>query len=365
MGKSNITNYLLFIILFTVILFIITNICNERDNFTEKFNNIDISNYIEDNTEKLLNDKIEHELNSTNEQLKKLPEYKNGLKSRALKHKMEQFNNRLDELSNVNIEESKDIIHEVHNYIDSINKTDKDIYNSFIVDYYKEHDTKIFDEERLYNDKFNKVESHFQDTTSTDDIELETFIGKYFIQPYQYKEFNNVYMILTKKINLDTNEEEGYVLSFYMLDELVCDYEIELQKKHDNLLNLQQEKDARTQERKEEDLRKNILGYEISIIKENPNETFEFKYPKYRSGVKNMLNNLGVKENMKLYIFMVDNQFNKQYLNTDGSIDGMSKDAYFHKDDDDLFRIYGKNGATLLHLSKKNTIDKPFKSLVD
>ena len=106
----------------------------------------------------------------------------------------------LDELSNVNIEESKDIIREVENYIDSINETDKDIYNSFIVDYYKEHDNKIFDKDRVFNDNFNKVESHFQDTTTiTSDIELETFMGKYFVLPYQYKEFDNVYMILTKK----------------------------------------------------------------------------------------------------------------------------------------------------------------------
>jgi len=359
MEKANTTNYFLLIILFTVLLFVFTDGCKNTEMMTEKFNNIDISNYIEDNTEKLLNEKMEHEFNSTKENLKNLPEYKNGIKSRVLKNKMEKFNNRLNELSNVNIEEDAEIVQEVENYIASINETDKDIYNSFIVDYYKEHDNKIFDKDRVFNDNFNKVESHFQDTTSTDDIELETFIGKYFVPPYQYKEFDNVYMILTKKINLDTNEEDGYVLSFYVLDELVCDYEVELQKKHDNLLNLKENYSSTLG-----DLEKNLLGYEISIIKENSNKKNEFKYPKYRSGVKNMLNNLGVKENMKLYIFMVDNQFNKQYLNMDGTIDGMSEDAYFHKDVDDLFRIYSKNGATLLHLSKKNTIDKPFKSLV-
>lgn len=358
MEKANTTNYLLFIILFTVILFVFTNNCDKKDDVAEKFNNINIGNYIEDNTEKLLNEKMEHEFNSTKEELKNLPEYKHGIKSRELKHKMEKFNNRLDELSNINIEESKDIIRDVDNYINTINETDKDIYNSFIVDYYDEHHNKIFKEDA----EFNKVESHFTDTVEkakNDDIELETFMGKYFVLPYQYKEFDNVYMILTKKINLDTNEEDGYVLSFYVLDELVCDYEVELQKKHDNLFNLKENNSSTS-----EDLKNNLLGYEISIIKENANETFEYKYPKYRNGVKNMLNNLGVNKNMKLYIFMVDNQFNKQNLNMDGSINGMSEDAYFHKDVDDLFRIYSKNGATLIHLSKKNTIDKPFKSLV-
>lgn len=364
MEKANTTNYLLFIILFTVILFVFTNNCEKKDDVAEKFNNIDIGNYIEDNTEKLLNEKMEHEFNSTKEELKNLPEYKHGIKSRELKHKMEKFNYRLDELSNVNIEEDAKIVQEVENYIDSINETDKDIYNSFILDYYDEHHNKIFKEDAEFNENFNKVEthSHFQDTVEkakNDDIELETFMGKYFVLPYQYKEFDNVYMILGKKMNLNTNKEEGYVLSFYVLDELVCDYEIELQKKKDNLLNLKENSPSIP-----EDLKNNLLGYEISIIKENANETFEFKYPKYRNGVKNMLNNLGVKENMKLYIFMVDNQFNKNYLNMGGSIDGMSEDTYFHKDVDDLFRIYSKNGASLLHFSKKNTIDKPFKSLV-
>ena len=369
MEKSNTSNYLLFIILFTVILFVFTNNCDKKNDVTEKFNDIDIGNYIKDNTEKLLDEKREHEFNLTKEELRNLPEYKNGIKSRNLKHKMEKFNNRLNELSNVNIEEDAEIGREVENYIGLIEETDKDIYNSFISDYYDEHDNKIFKKDAEFNENFNKVEKHESfygtgETAAKDDIELETFIGKYFVLPYQYKEFDNVYMILKKKIHLDTNEEDGYVLGFYVLDELVCDYEVELQKKHDNLLNLKQEEDARTQEEKEEDLKNNLLGYELSIIKENANETFEFKYPKYRNGVKNMLNNLGVKENMKLYIFMVDNQFNKQYLNMDGTIDGMSEDAYFHKDVDDLFRIYSKNGATLLHLSKKNTIDKPFKSLV-
>jgi len=365
MEKSNTTNYLLFIILFTVILFVCTNKCDKKDEVTEKFNDINMADYIEDNTDKLLNEKREHEFNSTKEELKNLPEYKNGIKSRELKHKMEKFNNRLNELSNVNIEEANNIVQDVENYIGSIEDTDKDIYNRFIVEYYKDHDDKIFDKDRLFNEMFNKVEthSHFQDTAAkarNDDIDIETFMGKYFVPPYQYKEFDNVYIILTKKINLKWNEFDDYIMSFYVLDELVCDYEVELQKKKDNLLNLKENSPSTP-----EDLKKNLLGYEITINKELPNKTLEFKYPKYRNGIKNMLNNLGVKENMKLYIFMVDNQFNKQYLNMDGSINGMSEDAYFHKDVDDLFRIYSKNGATLLHLSKKNTIDKPFKSLVD
>ena len=359
MEKNNTTNYLLFIILFTIILFIFTNKCKKTN---EKFNNIDIKNYIEDNTEKLLNEKLEHDFNSTKEELKTLPEYKNGIKSRDLKHKMEKFNNRLNELSNVNIEENKEIEKDINTFINSINETDKDIYNDFILEYYNEHDNKIFDKIQNYEDSFNKVQTHedfvnTNETTRNNDIDLETIMGKYFVLPYQYKEFNNVYMILTKKVNLDRNEDEGYVLGFYVLDELVCDFEVELEKKHENLLNLKEKS-------KSEDLSKNILGYEIFIKQENPNNTFEFKYPKYREGVKNMLKNLGFSKNMKVYIFMVDNQFNKQYLNIDGEINGISQDEYFHTDSDDLFRIYSKNGATLLHLSKKNTIDKPFQSLV-
>jgi len=368
MTQVNTNNYLLFIILFTVILFVFTNNSNERGNsVTEKFKDkVNISTYIEDNAEKILKEQMEHEFNSTKEDLKNLPEYKNGIKSRDLKHKMEKYNNRLDELMNVNTNEDLDIKHDIENYIDSIEEKDKDIYNSFILDYYKEHDEKIFDADEFFNEKFNIVDlvkDNFRDTVvraRNDDIELETFMGKYFVLPHQYKEFNNVYMILTKKIHLDTNEERGYVLSFYVLDELVCDYEVDLQKKNETLFNLKTKTKTT-----EEGLNDNLLGYEISIMKENANKTFEFKYPKYRDGVKNMLSNLGVKENMKLYIFMVDNQFNKQYLNTDGSIDGMSEDAYFHKDSDDLFRIYSKNGASLLHLSKKNTIDKPFQSLIN
>ena len=363
MGKANTTNYLLFIILFTIILFIFTNNCEkEKPNVPENFNNINISNYIEDNTDNLLKEKIEHEFNSSKEDLKNLPEYKNGIKSRELKNKMEKFNNKLDELMRVNVLEDTEIKKGVENYIVSIEETDEDIYNDFILEYYKEHDNKIFDKEQVFNEVFNEVETHKEEFTNmqNDDIELETFMGKYFVAPYQYKEFDNVYMILTKKINVDTQsvKDDEYILSFYVLDELVCDYKVDLKKKHENLLNVKVSNENTT------DLNKNILGYEISIANELPNETYQFKYPKYREGVKHMLNNLGVKPNMKLYIFMVDNQFNKQYLNMDGTIDGMSEDAYFHKDVDDLFRIYSKNGATLLHLSKKNTIDKPFQSLV-
>ena len=362
MEKSNTSNYLLFIILFSVILFVCTN--KSKNNVTEKFNDITIADYIEDNTKKLLDEKREHEFNSTKEELKNLPEYKNGIKSRELKNKMEKFNNRLNELSNVNIEDANDIIEDTEKYINSIEDTDKDIYNKFIIEYYKEHEDKVFDKEKLFNEVFNKIETHssFQDTNSknrNDDIDIETFLGKYFIPPYQYNKFDNVYMLLSKKNNLNFNEFDNYIMSFYVLDELVFDFEVELIKKKENLLNLNENITTTS-----DDLKNNILGYEITINKELPNKTLQFKYPKYRNDVKNILNQIGVKENMKLYIFIVDNQFNKQYLNMDGSIEGMSEDAYFHKDVDDLFRIYSKNGATLLHLSKKNTIDKPFKSLI-
>ena len=74
-----------------------------------------------------------------------------------------------------------------------------DIYNNFILEYYKEHDDKLFDKVREYNENFNKVEKHESFTNTNekgyeDDIELETFMGKYFVPPYQYKEFDDYYL---------------------------------------------------------------------------------------------------------------------------------------------------------------------------
>jgi len=335
-------------------------------------------NYINDNTDNLLKQKHELELNSNKEQLKNLQDYKDGLKNRELKHGMEIFNSRLNELLNVNTLEDSEIREDIFNYINNIDTSDKYIYNNHVLEYYKTYKTQITNDEQEFNKQFSKIDTHETfDTTVNNDNKLALFIGKYFIIPYQYKEFNNIYMILTKdkreKRNTVDTEESGetynilddYILGFYVLDELIVDYSVKLSKKNDTLLN--QFKNIETDtytDTDTEELNKNLSGYEIEIQKENAVKLNQTNFPKSRSAAKNMLNMLGIKEGSNIYIFKSEPLFNKQYINPNSDVEGVTKENFFYKDTDDNFKIYNKTGTTLLQLTKKNeSVDKPFASL--
>jgi hypothetical protein len=378
---ENSTNYLLIIILISVVLFLF---CDTNKEKVEKFNTINgngnkndekditIKEYISDHSSKLMNDKMELELRLARDEFRSLPEYNYGFKSRELKNEFEKFNNKLDELMIVNTVEDSQIKENITDFINNIDKTDKEIYNNFVLDYYDDYKTKIIKDEEQFNKQLTEIETHetFANTIVNsnykNNIQLEPFLGKYYVLPFQYKEFNNIYMILTKDAQYSTNGENQnenhnkYLLGFYVLDELICDFKINLFKKTKPISDITSDI---TSDNK--DIEDNLMGYELQIVKENPNKLDEFKFPKYRNNAKKILNELGIIENMNLYIFIVKSQYDKHYLNTDGSIEGVDPESYFHKDADDMFRLYNKNGATLLHLGKKNIIDKPFQSLIN
>jgi hypothetical protein len=373
---DNTTNYLLLIICFSVVILIICDKStekyqneNQNENENENENEMKIKDYINDNTDNLLKQKHELELNSNKEQLKNLQDYKDGLKNRELKHGMEIFNSRLNELLNVNTLEDSEIRENISNYIDNIDISDKDIYNNHVLEYYKTYKTQITNDEQEFNKQFSKIDTHETfDTTVNNDNKLALFIGKYFIIPYQYKEFNNIYMILTKDKREKRNTEgsgetynmlDDYILGFYVLDELIVDYSVKLYKKNDTLLNL-----FKNIETSPEELKKNLSGYEIEIQKENAVKLNQTNFPKSRSAAKNMLNMLGIKEGSNIYIFKSEPLFNKQYINPNSDVEGVTKENFFYKDTDDNFKIYNKTGTTLLQLTKKNeSVDKPFASL--
>ena len=368
---DNTTNYLLLIICISVVILILCDKSTEK--YQEYENEIKMKDYINDNTDNLLKQKHELELNSNKEQLKNLQDYKDGLKNRELKHDMEIFNSRLNELLNVNTLEDSEIRENISNYIDNIDTSDTDIYDKHVLEYYKTYKTQITNDEQEFNKQFSKIDTHENfDTTVNNDNKLALFIGKYFIIPYQYKEFNNIYMILTKdkrenRNTLDTEESgetynilDDYILGFYVLDELIVDYSVKLYKKNDTLLNI-----FKKTETSPEELNNYLSGYEIEIQKENAVKLNQSDFPKSRGSAKNMLNMLGIKEGSNFYIFKTEPLFNKQYINPNGDVEGVSKDTFFYKDTDDNFKIYNKTGTTLLQLTKKNeSVDKPFQPLI-
>ena len=405
-------NYLLLIVLISVVLYLMHQKCDKKDkhkhtHHKEKNNvpkkqkqkqkqkqkddfqnvfNMDIGKYIDTTIDNLIEDKQLLDIKNLGSNYQGLKIHGNDEEIKNMLDNISDFTDKFDRYSRITNNENINLSEDIQNKINQLKNNDSNIYNSFVQDFYDKYKAKLLVEETILS---NKIGLHgvddnkegFADTQIAGDNTIVSFLGRYTVLPYQYSGFNNVYMGITKygiennNTRTPPNIEElrnKYILSFYLLDELVVEYEIDLYIKDKTLLDLMPVTENNNNNNNQElntylniDIMNNLAGIVIDIKKEIPiyKPTYNIVRKEEVENIKNILGNIGISSNKKLYLFLTDSQYEKRYFNLNGGLTGVSKDAYYQDSDDDLFRCYSSNSTTLLHLKKSNLINKPFQSL--
>ena len=395
-------NYLLLIVLISVILYLMhqrtnnkgdkggneVNIGNEVKENKDKFqdvnvnpnvNNMNIGIYIDSTIDDIIEDKQQLDIKNLNTEYQGLKKHRNEEEIKNMLDNISDFTDKFDRYSRITNTENINLSETIKDKIGKLQKNDNNIYNSFVQDFYDKYKAKLLVEETIFSNKIGlhgESKEQFADTQITSDNKIVSFLGKYVVLPYQYRGFNNVYMVITKYGSenevdsiLTDSLKNKYTLSFYLLDSLVIEYEINLYIKDKTLLELMPSENKNVTESLNTDLNidimNNLTGIVIDIKKEIPvyNPNYNIVRKEEAESIKNILGNIGITSNTKLYLFLTESQFEKRYFNLHGGLEGISTDSYYEETNDDLFRCYSSNGTTLLHLKKGNTINKPFQSL--
>jgi hypothetical protein len=393
-------NYLVLILCFSILIYF-TYKNNTKENNTKE-NNTKENNTKENNTKDKfnntirVNDYIQSKINELNEQ-KEI--YDMEIKNDNYIDNNNLLNNYVE--FNKDINEYTDIIKDETNELKSLTNTNfKSVennynqYNNYKIDkWYFDFDKKynnIFENNpnnspivNHHNDTFSNTNNNielFSDTIENDNL-FSSFLGTYFVLPYQYKNLNRVYFVISKYINeQDTNKiiEEGpneiydlnidkYVMAVYIDDFMINEYEINIARFESIFLETYNSNTMNEANKNENpDMKDNLEGVTITIEKEIPllikNSTVinEIEI----DNVKNILYNLGFYINNKFHLFLVKSKFEKKYLNIT-TVEGTKQKLEYQDTNDDLYRCYSINGTTLLHIKKKNEINKPFQSLIN
>jgi hypothetical protein len=370
--------YLILIIIFTFIVFLLCN--NEtvnisknnsvtKDNFNDT-DNIDVSDYINSNVNYFMDKKKHIDIMSVTPIIKDEPKYKYGLEIHNLGQDMNVFNTKLDMLMENTLVSTSKIKSNIDNNIKNIQENEENLHSDYVKYFHKIYNQQqdklgfdllnkefsgFYDNDEI--DKHNVLEGFESNDTSTEiknANNLSLFTGKYFILPYQYKNFNNVYMTLTdNNVNVKYNPNKIYLLSFYLLGDKFLELEATIAFKNKTLFD--EENDLITPTNI--DLLSNIKGIILTITKTKPKETNNFKYINTINHIKNILKQLGIIPGNQLMFFLVDSKFDKtkQIKLNEKKVETI---------ENDLYRLYNVNGTTLLHLTKKSIIDEPFASLL-
>ena len=404
-------NYLLLIVLISVLLYFMhqrsnnleqinkvpnkSTFLNTKDNIqdtnTNTNTNINEGTYIDATIDNLIEDKQQLDIKNLDSEYKGLKTYRNEENIKNMLDNISDFTDKFDRYSRITNVENINLSETIKDKINQLKNNDNHIYNSFVQDFYDKYKSKLLIEETIFSNKIglhgekdnnnNENKEGFADTQISNDNILVSFLGRYTVLPYQYRGFNNVYMGITK-YGIDNNNniansplykdlKNKYVLSFYLLDSLVVEYEIDLYLKDKTLLDLMPVINENENVRRSNntdlniDIMNNLAGIVIDIKKEIPvyNPNYNIVRKEEVENIKNILVNIGITVNKKLYLFLTESQFEKRYFNLNGGLNGVSKGSYYQETNDDLFRCYSSNSTTLLHLKKANNINKPFQSL--
>ena len=345
-------NYLLLIIIFTLLIYFLYN--NQHDNRSIKSPEVELNKDKFDDTMT-----INNYLNSKTLELKKEKNFNE--ESVVTLDKFKKFNNNFEKYNESIQNNITDYKTSLENDITNISQNVKNYDYSDIDEFYK-----------IYEDNYPKpipttIDEHF--TASIDktqekneNIFLDTFLGTYSVLPYQYNNLNLVYFVISKIIpekedqnlitpttnnNTKTNvRNEKYIMGIYIKNILIQEYIINFEKINE----------------KSSDNSDNIKGITVLIKDEIPLVRKPNMNEVEVENIKDILFNLGFTDNSQFHLFLVNSRFDKRYLtaNIKGKVDVIE----YQKNNDDLFRIYSTKGTTILHLKKKQLVDKPFESLL-
>lgn len=356
-------NYLLLIIFFTLLMYFMYH--KPKNTFQNKTDNIDpiIKSNLDNNKKDDFDDTMTIN-NYINSKINKLEKDKENVSDKnTILNKYKQFNQNID---NYGKSLSDNIIH----YKESITSSLTNLSNK--IDNYNYSNIKDFYD--IYENNFSEltpppaIDEHFLATTA-----MDTFMGTYSIIPYQFKNLNKVHIVISKYSPPITNnifiekekptneiyntEKDTHIMGIYINDFLIQEYKIDLTNIKKQCENGICSDDIRTDD-------SNIKGITIQIKEEIP---LLIKSTKAINEVeidtiKHIIFNLGFKIGNKFHLFLVNERFEKRYITP--HIDGKKEFIEYQKTNDDLFKIYSTNGTTILHIKKRQTIDKPFQSLI-
>ena len=360
-------DYFILIIIFTIIVYLFNtnqfsdNIKNNKDNFNNTEKQLDLSDYINYSVNDF-NEKKQHiELMSKTPIIKDLAKYKYGSETKNLSSDMNQFNTQLDKLMDTTLNSSAKLKSNIQNNIKDIKSSENQINTDYVKAFHKIYKIKQ-EGNTMLNSLFNKfntnenIDKHegFSNATSIEiknEDNLNIFMGTHFILPYQYEKCNNIYMnISDNNPHIRYSSDKIYAMSFQLLDNKFIEFEINIDFKNKSLF------DEQLTTENPEHLN-NIKGIIITIKRIKPKVKYDYKYLNIINNMKNLLNKLGIKPGNQFMFFLINNKFDtttKCYLKTTKCEDI----------NNDLYRLYNIDGSTILHLTKKSVIDKPFLSLL-
>ena len=371
----NDTIYFILIIIFTLIIFLFSNNCRKKETHSllskDKFYNtkeLDITDYINSSVN-IFDDKIKNINSMSNNPLfKDDAKYKFGLENKNLSKDMNLFNNQLDMLMDSTLlscgKKKENIEKNIKMITEQENQINNKYVNQFIELYNKQENELGVDNTHKQFNKFNlseDIDKHnnlegFENSNATvikNEINLSIFKGKYLVLPYQYNKLNNVYLLLDdNNVNVAHTPDKLYLLSFYLLNNKILEFEVTINFKNKSLFDFNNEKISSNP-----DTSSNIKGIILTIKTKKIQKINNYKYLNTINYIKNILNQLGIKEGNKLMFFLVDSKFENttRYDISENKLEETNTE---------LYRLYNINGTTLLQLSKKSIIDKPFTSLL-
>lgn len=366
----NDTIYFILIVIFTLFIFLFYSNykikCVNRDNF-KNTDILDISDYIKSNVNILEERKDSINTMSKLPIIKEEPRYKYGLENHNLSKEMDLFNNQLDSLMDSTLLSSAKLKSNISENIKKIEENEKNLNADYVRDFqdlYKKQQENlkmnVLDKEfsKFYvNEKIDKHNEGFENNKATEiknESNLSIFKGKYFILPYQYNNLNNVYMnLIDNNPNVKYSSDKIYLMSFHLLNIKFIEFEVTIDFKNETLF----DEENNLIESTNPEFGDNIKGIIITIKPTKPKQLNNYKYLNTINQIKNLLKQLGIKPDSKLMFFLIDSKFESKtqcFLK--------KKECNFI--DNALYRLYSIDGLTLLHLTKKSIVDKPFNSLI-
>ena len=329
---------------------------DKKDNFsdTSELKNEDIT-YIEATFDNLLNRIKELQVKCNIDPNSEKCKFK-GIKS--IDNELSTFTSKLreytDNYQTPYIQGSKE---KIDLMLSDLQNKDDILYNKFIttneIDHLQENNLNILknldSNNQMRGFNINSPELHPTRENFQSVSNLAQFCGSYFIIPYQYKNFNNITMILN--LQEECSPSSNNQMSFY-LDNGSDNYQHLVTYKIDNIAYVDSSLLYNNLDltKKSELIKKNVQGIEFEITSRELD--FEANNAVLKS-IQNVLDFLNFNIKKKFLIFMVNEEYDKIFYNQNFYF-GPNTDKYFRKTNRKVYRIYDQYNKSLLSMLKND-----------
>lgn len=335
-------NYIIFLLIFILFLYIV----NERKtnkhskikrndfvdtrNTSNKLNEID---YVKTKVNNLYDNLIKQRIYCSSNLNKNTNNCKYGSQYEPILNDMTVFLNDLNQYSISNYKSIDEKYNEIEDEIEKLKNTDNNVEDDF-------DNTMKRLLEQQNKDSILKPSTILTHSPNLDGfMNTEDFNNLYAIIPYQYKNFNNIQMILDTQNNLNT-------LRFYLatLDniKLLVTYEIDNINFVNNTILDKLEGSNKPSNGEINGIKFRIKRKELSI------ENSEIL-----KKIIQVLDNLGLRENKTFYLFLSNDDYDKVLYNYNkNGFYGENEEKYYKRSDKQVYRLYNEFSKSLLNMIK-------------